>query len=487
MLNHQVPPEILLQIFANITPHTELAPLHLVSHRFHRLCVPLTYSSFTLHPFGKAIFPVRRERLDILLPETQRVEEALDRLQFWASATVAPLVRECHVTPWDLSDSPTLTFSVADASIILDTFFQLLPRFEGLTLLHCFHVDFTDAMLRQLRALPTLRDLDIHECSLTGSSNINLPIASLYFSSLRSTVVEGIEHWLPALSPLHLQTLDISPTHVTNIFLRDILASPSTFPILHTLHLQVDSTLLPDIFSIISNFPAVENLLIGSFGSSSKSENEIDLPEFPSVDSSPVPLLRRYSGPTKLLPQLLPRTSLVRLKTFGNLGARSVEPAPLIRIFSEGMWNRDALRWIDVDLVQIEHRTLVTLGALFPNTRTILVHSLRGSDEAILDLVQAIIANSPFPTHVECIFLMWREGGTLRDLEQNFAALKTTLLDAHPRLRCFWVHAAQFDLFWDELEDKVVDRTSPTPMGEMEVMVQTMGVVRSAEYIHYFT
>jgi hypothetical protein len=344
--------------------------------------MPLSYRTITLHPFAKAFDGPHDYRRDILLPDTQHIDKALARLQFWASADVAPLVRECYVTPWFPSNYPTRVFSAAHTSIILDTFFQLLPSFEGLTFLHCLRVDFTEAMLRRLLSLPRLRDLDIHGCSLTESSGITLPVATLCFSSL-ARIPQGVEHWLPVLNPLHLQKLDISPTHATNIFLRDLLASKSTFHILRSLHLQVDSTLLLNLLPILSKFPAVENLYLGSLGSSPTDGSEADSQDLPYADSSPVPLLRRYSGPVELLPQLLPGTSPSRLRIFDLFARRSFDSPRLIQILSEGMWNRDGLQWIDINVAQIDYRTLVTLGALFPNTKTILVHGTQGSEDTI--------------------------------------------------------------------------------------------------------
>ncbi|KAJ7049800.1 hypothetical protein C8F01DRAFT_1001585, partial [Mycena amicta] len=83
------PPEVLLEIF-QMVPSVHLADLSLANKQFFHLAQPLLFSTFKFHPYA-----LNAEGRPSLLPEPAETERAHQRLEFWASNSIAHSVKHC--------------------------------------------------------------------------------------------------------------------------------------------------------------------------------------------------------------------------------------------------------------------------------------------------------------------------------------------------------------------------------------------------------
>ncbi|KAJ7124641.1 hypothetical protein C8R43DRAFT_958694 [Mycena crocata] len=99
--------------------------MHDQSRTFYSISRHLLFDRFLFHPYTVNITDA------LLLPEPQKLELSLDRLNFWCSEDVAPLVRSCIINPWDTEiraqamlwttlGSPSLPSTVGKASTLSD-------------------------------------------------------------------------------------------------------------------------------------------------------------------------------------------------------------------------------------------------------------------------------------------------------------------------------------------------------------------------------
>ncbi|KAJ7223587.1 hypothetical protein GGX14DRAFT_351973, partial [Mycena pura] len=91
--------ELWLEVFENLS-YDSVIQASLTDRGFCRLTRPLLFSVFDFHPYALSggISPEE----NIYLPAPEKVEKAMERLRFWCSEQIAPLVRSCQISPWDL-------------------------------------------------------------------------------------------------------------------------------------------------------------------------------------------------------------------------------------------------------------------------------------------------------------------------------------------------------------------------------------------------
>ncbi|KAJ7049538.1 hypothetical protein C8F01DRAFT_961536, partial [Mycena amicta] len=86
-------PEIWSETFTHLPTHA-LQAISLTAHDFTLLARPFLFSSFSFHPYAR-VHAVPADRL--LLPSPEKIPNYLERLHFWLSDDIAPLVRSCAV------------------------------------------------------------------------------------------------------------------------------------------------------------------------------------------------------------------------------------------------------------------------------------------------------------------------------------------------------------------------------------------------------
>ncbi|KAJ7327639.1 hypothetical protein DFH08DRAFT_1026787 [Mycena albidolilacea] len=171
----QVPNELWLGIFRCLPTNT-LKDLSSTDTRFKGIFRPLLFTHFHLHPFG-------------ISPESPEFTRALERLDFWCSYAVAPLVRSCSITPRGRMEA-----SPASRYPLFSLFLERLGQFTG------------------------LRELSARWAHLT-QSDINLGVSRF---SYRVTYGGAAGLWVPLLRPECLRELTLQytgPFTTTTLFL----------------------------------------------------------------------------------------------------------------------------------------------------------------------------------------------------------------------------------------------------------------------------
>lgn len=159
-------PEIWLQIFPLLSSKV-LFEVTLTCQAFRVMAQPLLFQSLNID-ISILRFQRQEPAQSSLMPYANEMERNKQRLTFYASSRVAPSVISCKISHWNLEWPPFLDSGVGDGDVVLDKFFQVLPKFVNLHKLFCFFIPFTDTGLRQLHLLRNLRELSVEKCCITA-------------------------------------------------------------------------------------------------------------------------------------------------------------------------------------------------------------------------------------------------------------------------------------------------------------------------------
>ncbi|KAF8142175.1 hypothetical protein K438DRAFT_1946417 [Mycena galopus ATCC 62051] len=148
-LRHRFPDELWLEVLACLPPYG-LRSLSSTSRAFHDLARPYGFTEFKLYPY-----PYDRE------PTESHLAEALERVSFWSSPKIAPHVRSCTI---EGGRQPSVRLTVKNLTtksphILIDTFFERLPRFIGLQQLAAHNIRFTQMGVEN--GLPALTRVEL--------------------------------------------------------------------------------------------------------------------------------------------------------------------------------------------------------------------------------------------------------------------------------------------------------------------------------------
>ncbi|KAJ7442900.1 hypothetical protein B0H11DRAFT_2204329 [Mycena galericulata] len=205
-----------------------LRPLRFANFKFH----PYTYGHPRPHPLSAS-----------------QLANALDRLDFWTSAEIAPLVRSCSIRPTSQNYPPDEGFLYA----LLNVFFDRLPQFTGLTRLYASSLEFTQTGIVNLCKLPALSQVELSQCGVVDGEEIHTHSLTLRVSTFESRCdyrrISDI--WITLLRPDYLQELTLDR--------HSALRKPAApcFPNVHTLSLYVDWPEPSQVPYILAKFPGV--------------------------------------------------------------------------------------------------------------------------------------------------------------------------------------------------------------------------------------
>ncbi|KAJ6457365.1 hypothetical protein C8R45DRAFT_1033500 [Mycena sanguinolenta] len=311
----RVPEEIWSEIFLHL-PRAALPQVNLTQRTFHHIVHPLLFRHLEFHPYNclAGYSSVNCPPSGLGIPDEEHVIFLLQRLQFWSSSDIAPLVRTCRVSNWSKAAIPPngwIFRRTDDPYILLNAFFDALPRFTALHHLALTKVHFTQSGLKQLGLLRCLVNFEVLLCSIADGRVVDIgdltPLHATQVTFRRHDVFsEGcVEHWVPLLNPQILTHLDLA--HIPAV-LSQIRASTGTFPSVKSLKITMDLC-VPSWARILSKFPAIEVLDI----------SRLRFCGYDKVSEPHVPphglltALREYTGPEELLQFLVPIPTLRRV------------------------------------------------------------------------------------------------------------------------------------------------------------------------------
>ncbi|KAJ6500808.1 hypothetical protein C8R45DRAFT_81472 [Mycena sanguinolenta] len=153
-LKDRFPNELWLEVLSYLPPAARRS-LSSTHRSVYDLARPLGFIEFTLYSYP-----------DGFRPEKAQLDDALERLRFWASPRIAPHVRSCTISQkmalWKKSDTPVLR---NDEHVLMNAFFEHLPHFTRLERLRADQIQLksTQTGLVNLCGLPALRELHLSE------------------------------------------------------------------------------------------------------------------------------------------------------------------------------------------------------------------------------------------------------------------------------------------------------------------------------------
>ncbi|KAJ7141321.1 hypothetical protein C8R44DRAFT_866954 [Mycena epipterygia] len=236
--------ELWLEVFAYLSQDA-LKALSLIHRTLFDISRPLRFVDFKFHPYPSNY---RQHQ-----PTSAQVDHALQRLRFWSSPEIAPLVRSCSITPWEQRAPASAISDTESPYIALYAFFDRLPQFTGLQQLHASEVEFTQTGMANLCGLPVLTRLHIHMCCTAAGERIDTSSLALRVSlCIARCSPEYNLFWIRLLDPHHLREL-----HVDYVYSLD---TTTPFPHVHTLNITLISLEDAPNLAILSKFPAVRAL-----------------------------------------------------------------------------------------------------------------------------------------------------------------------------------------------------------------------------------
>ncbi|KAJ7149309.1 hypothetical protein C8R43DRAFT_1007644 [Mycena crocata] len=446
----RVPDELWLEIFKNIAPDT-LKHVFSTNRSFYRVSRPLLFAEFNFH--GVSIDVLERNG-GIVLEDDYHFQ----RLNFWASDDVAPLVRSCNLAP-----ATTVHFSqLGPPYTVLDAIFERFSRFIFLRRIHATEIPFTQKGVASLCSLPALTHLELDFCFVPPGETINisleLPVSSMRIYIDRRMKTK-LDHWIPLLHRDHLHELDVT-CHPRLIF-QAITGMPS-FPHLHTLSLTMDPGKVSQNLEILAKFPALRVFRLHGYEGP-------DAAPGPRVQASGIlPMLTEYTGPCQTVHTFLHLPSLTRLTT--DICSPSDFLAQL-----EGQSNITSL---SVTFTDLDIASFGPMCALFPCLTELRIQVTvfmeeedvdeleDGVNHKAADFFSALADDTCVPPTLQHLALCWEfryfaiekedtpTGGDVPDL----GALRGALVARCPGLQSLWLDGNDFLLYWRALgENHIVE------------------------------
>ncbi|KAJ7644746.1 hypothetical protein FB45DRAFT_1116466 [Roridomyces roridus] len=307
----RVPTEIWLEIFGHL-PRSSLKQTSLTQREFKIPSRTLLFDHFRLQPYAS------HYARSGAVPHTPAVvQRNLERLDFWSSAEIAPLVREYSIAVEQITDLPAKT----DTSpfVVLAAFFDRFERLTGLKKLSAQGVHFSQTGVIGLCRSSVLVDLEVKHCYIMPGERIDTTGLQLRLSRFRYSHpwsgtrpnpadVEKPDLWIPLLHPEHLRVLHVWVDPQLKVMSETMALGP-TFPHVHKLITSVDPGTLARNRLAWDKFPGVRTLDLMAWGYRIPPLGEAH----PVLSPDVMPLLEEYIGLPHALHIFAARATLRRV------------------------------------------------------------------------------------------------------------------------------------------------------------------------------
>ncbi|KAJ7734833.1 hypothetical protein B0H16DRAFT_1695779 [Mycena metata] len=416
-------------------PKDTLTQLSLTSHRLRLLSRVHLFAEFDFRPYAWEKVEARAF-----------VKRSLQRLNFWASDEIAPLVRLCNATPFT-SPAPVLSATkhpYDDA--LLTAFYRVIPTFANLRVFLANNVHFTRTAVANLCLLPKLHTLhvqnyrlapepvDLHALKLQNLSHLR--IHNETFS------MERIDHstWISLLCPEKLRTLEftLDPPHHLPINL-------PTFSHVHTLAVVFPLITLPQNMRILSNFPAVQVLSIRD-AEDRYSETMWDGPgpHLP-LDLQLPPLLRQYTGHFQTVNTFLSLPTVTHLSVISDM----CTPAQFFEELQPSLFTN--IVSLSIDFEYFNNALFDDLCGAFPALTRLCIRVANAEGPPLEDFELGTFRDwkvplfletlvTSFPSGIEQLSIFWNmDFESVDGVLPPFPRLGESLLKAHGSLNALWL------------------------------------------------
>ncbi|KAF8198220.1 hypothetical protein K438DRAFT_702406 [Mycena galopus ATCC 62051] len=445
MMHEDVPHEIWTEIFTHL-PRSTLMQVHLTQRSFRAITLPFLFREFNLLP--------RRRNVQI----DEYLNIASERMQFWTSSTIAPLVHHCGV-----ENLQNLQWYSVSLTNVLAEFFDSIQHFTNMRRLSMGYIEYNLSFLRTVRLLPNLTHLELRACGLNHDGVVDL--ATLPPLEISEFIYGGgsqsnPQHWFPFLRRTKLR--NFSTSYDKWMFAQIIFGDP--FPCVTRLKLTMKngSTLFSNL-RVLTKFPATEVLTIGysEMGATLNSSEEHRV-----LLSNALASLKEYHGPDDPLDVLLPIAYLRRL-ILPHIGKPSPHLAKL-RAFNAP----NHITFLDIHFSDFDHEALRDLCGFFPHLTDLRIkvtipHLTEDDEEEyyfgedpsweIYQFFRDLVDELPFPASIQKIAIHWEyedDDTHMEDGPLGLSSVKDALISKYPDMKAIWVDGSpRFLYYWALGED----------------------------------
>ncbi|KAJ7748639.1 hypothetical protein B0H16DRAFT_1374912 [Mycena metata] len=459
----RLPEETWLQVLGQLPRETTLQ-VSQTDRRFRRILRPYIFAQFDFHPYAAG-------ETDAFLPTPRKVEQLMERLEFWTSTEIAPFVRICDVRPYppDHPSHPDCC-RTEEPYILLFSFFERVVRFINLQLLSCIGVHFTQTFLTNLCRLPELTTLSVTDYAAAPGHDIDfsrLKFQNLLEISLHDRIPgEGTDHshWLRLLRPEFLTRLSIRlhSSHIPEIDRR-----PS-FPHVTKLTLTLaTSSQTPDIRRFLSKFPALRTLEIRDH---IWEREPADSVAPTTAFSSP---LTEYTGPVWTL------YTFLRLPTLTHLTVGFCPQTPVLVTTFKTIGVQSSIISLRVSVFTLSHTQLAAICEFFPGlTRLRIEICGLPPPHEVQAFLETLAQSTSLPQHLTQLALVWYNGSCKID-DPIYPKFRRDLTANLPTLNTIWLGFFDTMFLWRKTaaEDEEISETAPgsvEDIGGLLTNIQTM-------------
>ncbi|KAJ7480696.1 hypothetical protein FB451DRAFT_1238243 [Mycena latifolia] len=453
----RIPREVWLEVF-RLLSRDVLANISSSYRLFHRMIRPLLFAHFNFH-LGA---PMDHDSL----VDTAELDRYLDRLDFWCSHEIAPLIHSCNIT----HGRPAAQIT-ACSETLLATFFERLPRFTSLQRLYVRDIPFTETTVAILCRLPALDLLDIEACHVAPGAYPSLALPISTFSCSGFPPASGI--WIRLFHPDHLRELDWID------YPSPLAEAIENLPVFHHVNKVRISGWgdLPDMgqtMVFLSKFPAIEVLALRRCGPLVNGAG--------AQASNLLPLLKDYSGRCHTLSVFLPLPTLTCLTVY------SCSPRDFM-VQLQGIRTPNKITSLTVSFAtshpsvdSFDNDALYALCGSFPWLTELRISINHGELEpdvnsGVKKFLETLADDPALPPALKCLSLSWDFEFVLEEFDEspvdqlpNFPVLRDALVARCPDLTSIWIDGNDALFQWRKsLDGTVVEATTDDP-DDMEAM-----------------
>ncbi|KAJ7648461.1 hypothetical protein B0H17DRAFT_1148054 [Mycena rosella] len=418
-------------------PHTvKQLPSFLLFFALPDISRPHIFAKFDFHPYCSS----NARDATVPLPSAAKVKRAMRRLDFWASAAIAPLVRECAVTPWPRSSSKSSTTD--QPLVLLTAFFEKLVRFVGVQIIRATGVYFTQTGVSNLCLLPNLRSLCITKCRTAPGKTIE--VSPLKFQRLSnfefggSGSPEKLHIWIPLLRPDHLRELAVDHP-LLHALLYDFNLLPS-FPYARKLSVKVDLSKMSLNLALLSRFPALAVLSM---------EEELDTGPLEGGYVAPpgfLPLLKEYTGVHQTLELfLLPSLTHLTISSY-------CQPRQAIAKL-QAIQSPNNVTTLRVSFESLKNAVFHDFCGFFPALTTPEYDWEVEPEWEIPEFLETLARSASLPPRHTQLALFWTTECMYSESPPEYANFRTAIMKKYPGLDALWMGLYGFTSRFRKISD----------------------------------
>ncbi|KAJ7644740.1 hypothetical protein FB45DRAFT_1116451 [Roridomyces roridus] len=342
-----------------------------------------------------------RSREDPGPPVSDGVQLELERLAFWSSDDIAPLVRKRNMAPrhWRV----TAESHTDPPHILMTSFLHCLGNFIGLKTLYARQVNFTQEGLAHLCRISPLAEIVINWCGVFPGETIDTTSLQLRTKKLRY-LADDDQHrnvWLSIVDREHLRDLEAGGSASVA---DGTMSDGPAFPNVHDLKFNANLSTIDQDLTLLSKFPAVCALRLLACGDFHHESTDLS-----SLCASDVlPLLREYRGLCALLHIFLPKHTLTRL---------IIDVCQPGEFISQLHREYDHITMLNLDVNALDQDALSTICGRFPALLDLQVYIFAdigegeyqdGINPVATDFFSAFASDTPgLPSTLQRLAISW--------------------------------------------------------------------------------